>query len=309
MHEQIARVLYYAGVHLLYASLVWIAAWVLTSIPRASAAAKHWIWFATSLNFIVPLAAIFDRLFAPRLSWARPLGFIGGVGLQIAENTVLGSVLAAIWLVGASLMVLRLYARLRTEQRDFRSARTTGRQQTFVAQGVRVIYDQSCQAPAVGGILCPRISLPNGIERVLSAPELNAVLIHEAMHAKRRDNLIRLIHEAGLCFLWFHPLLWIVGHRLALYSELSCDESVILRSRGRELLSALAKLANPESAFLLRSGASSLLSRRLAQLAAPHSRRSSRGAGVLVASVFGAALAGGVWQTVSHTACCFLLRK
>ena len=42
--------------------------------------------------------------------------------------------------------------------------------------------------------------------------------------------------------------------RLALYRELACDESVILRSRGRELLSALAKLANPESTLLLLRG-------------------------------------------------------
>jgi beta-lactamase regulating signal transducer with metallopeptidase domain len=111
-----------------------------------------------------------------------------------------------------------------------------------------------------------------------------------------------------LCLLWFHPLLWTVGNRLAIYRELSCDESVIQRSRGRELLSALAKLANPESAFLLQSRASSLVSRRLAQLAAPQSQHSSR-AGVLIGSLFGATLAGGVWETVSHTACCFLLRK
>jgi hypothetical protein len=81
---------------------------------------KHWIWFATSLNFIVPVGAILDRLFAPYLSGARPLGFIGGVGLQIAESTRLASVLAGVWLVGASLMTLRLYSRLRNERRDLR---------------------------------------------------------------------------------------------------------------------------------------------------------------------------------------------
>jgi hypothetical protein len=50
----------------------------------------------------------------------------------------------------------------------------------------------------------------------------------------------------ALCALWFHPLVWITGSRLALYRELSCDESVIQSGHGRDLVSALAKLANPE---------------------------------------------------------------
>jgi beta-lactamase regulating signal transducer with metallopeptidase domain len=135
------------------------------------------------------------------------------------------------------------------------------------------------------------------------------VLIHEMTHARRRDNLIRLVHEAGLCVLWFHPLVWITGSRLALYRELSCDESVIRRAHGAELVAALAKLANPAETFLLRAGASSLLSHRLARLAAAQPQRTYRVASVLLTMLFGAALIGGAWGTVSHTACCFLLRK
>ena len=117
MHEQIARPLYYLGVHLLYASLVWLAAWLLTSIPRGSATTKHWIWLATSLNFMLPLGALLDKLLARHLTWASPLAFIGGVGLRIAEDAGLASVLGAVWLLGAALMLTRLYLRLRAERR------------------------------------------------------------------------------------------------------------------------------------------------------------------------------------------------
>ena len=41
MHEHIARVMYYFSVHLLYASMVASAAWVLTSILRASATTAY----------------------------------------------------------------------------------------------------------------------------------------------------------------------------------------------------------------------------------------------------------------------------
>jgi beta-lactamase regulating signal transducer with metallopeptidase domain len=286
-----------------------MAAWILTSIPLGSATVKHWIWFATSVNFMLPAGAIVDRLFASHLTWARPLAFIGDAGLQIAENTALGATLAVVWLLGAGLMAARLYARLRTEHRHWRATANDEGPQAFLAHGVLVTLGESCLAPAVHGILRPRISLPGGIGNVLSEPELNAVLIHEVTHARRRDNLIRLLHEAGLCALWFHPLVWIAGSRLALYRELSCDESVTRNAHGGDLVSALAKLASPEKAFLLQAGASSFLEHRLARLNAGKPQTMSRAAGALLTAFFAAALVGGVWLTVAHTACCFLLRK
>ena len=115
--KQIARPLYYLGVHLLYASLVWLAAWILTSIPRGSGTIKHWIWVATSLNFMLPMGAVVDKSLASHLGWASPLGIIGGVGLRIAEDGVLASVLGTVWLLGAALMFMRLCLRLRAERR------------------------------------------------------------------------------------------------------------------------------------------------------------------------------------------------
>jgi beta-lactamase regulating signal transducer with metallopeptidase domain len=160
----------------------------------------------------------------------------------------------------------------------------------------------------VDGVLHPYISLPIGIDRLLSEHELNAVLIHELTHARRRDNLIRLIHEVSLCVLWFHPLVWIAGSRLALYRELSCDESVIQSAHGEELVSALAKLANPEKALLLQASASSFISHRLARLAAPP-QPTYRAASMVLSSVFGAVLLWGICGTVAHTACCFFAKR
>jgi beta-lactamase regulating signal transducer with metallopeptidase domain len=307
MHEQLARPLYYLGVHLLYASLVWLAAWLLTSIPRGSATTKHWIWLATSLNFMVPLGALLDKLFARHLTWASPLAFIGGLGLRIADDAGLVSVLSAVWFLGAALMLTRLGLRLRAE-RHLEDRGGDDRRPAFFAQGVPVRFGRASQAPSVGGLVHPRISLPRGIDRLLNEGELAAVLIHELTHAKRRDNLIRLVHEIGLCVLWFHPLVWVTGARLSLYRELSCDESVIHRDRGRDLVTALAKFANPEQPFLLQAMVSSFLNLRLVRLATPPSQLPGRTASTLLAVTFGAVLMMGVFQTVTHTACCFLTR-
>ncbi len=150
--------------------------------------------------------------------------------------------------------------------------------------------------------------LPHGIDRLLSPPELNAVLIHELTHARRRDNLMRLVFEVGLCALWFHPLVWMTGARLARYRELSCDESVIDSTHGGDLVSALAKLANPQKPLLLRASAASFLSLRLSQLTAAAPRRACSAVNTLLAVMFGAVLLAGVLGTVAHTACCFVVR-
>jgi beta-lactamase regulating signal transducer with metallopeptidase domain len=312
MHEHLAPALYYLEVHLLYASAVWFAAWVLTSFPGASATAKYWIWVATALNFILPLGAVLDQFWASHLSWATPLGVLGDVGLRISRNAPLVAVLCMAWLLGAASMFMRLCLRLRADRRDAQAA--AGRSgldpgPSFLAHGVPVRFADSRRGPAVDGVLRPRILLPNGIDRLLSEPELNAVLIHELTHAKRRDNLIRLIYEVGLCGLWFHPLAWLTGSRLALYRELSCDESVIQSARGGDLVAALEKLANPEEGLLLQATASSFLSHRLARLAAVQPRRARRAASTLLAVVFTAVLLGGVLETVAHTACCFVARR
>ena len=309
MHEHIARAIYYLSVHLLYASIVGAAAWVLTTIPGASATTKYWIWVVTALNFVAPIGALIDKLWAPHLSWATPLGVIGGPIWTMTEGRT-AVVVAGIWVAGALAMLLRLISRLRRERREDETKAGLKERAIadFVADGIPVSFGNGHPVPAVRGVLYPHISLPIGIDRLLDERELNAVLLHELAHARRRDNLIRLLYEGALCALWFHPLIWLAGMRMALYRELSCDESVIQRAHGEALVSALAKLAVPEPAPFLQATVSSHLSHRLARLAAS-TPSTHRAASLLLTTLFAVAVAAGVFGTIAHTACCFLLKR
>ncbi|HWO27166.1 MAG TPA: hypothetical protein VNO32_00040, partial [Candidatus Acidoferrum sp.] len=117
VHEHIARAMYYFSVHLLFASIVASAAWVLTSFLRASATTKYWIWVATAFNFVLPLGALIDRLWAPHLTWAKPLGAIGDPVWDMTQGRT-AVILGVIWMTGGFSMLSRFISRIRRERRE-----------------------------------------------------------------------------------------------------------------------------------------------------------------------------------------------
>jgi len=302
MHEHVGPVVYYLEVHFLYASIVCLSAWVLTSVWNGSATWKYWIWVATLLNFILPFGGFVDRFGASSVSWATQLPGLDEIGMGISRHLAAGGVLLAVWLCGAVFMAARLIVRVQNDRRD---AGTAGPTPSFLTQGVPVRLSATGQEPSVDGLLRPYISLPLRVERLLSKKELDAVLIHEITHARRRDNLIGLLYEVALCGLWFHPLVWLTGFRLAIFRELSCDDSVIARSRGADLVAAMAKLAAPGKPNSLRAGAATLFSHRLRRLTALQPERMSRVADSLLIVIFSTVFLACALETIAHTGSCF----
>jgi len=245
---------------LLYASIVAGVAWALTSLRGVSATTKYWIWVVSSLNFALPLAFVSWRFWPRRATVGLlPHAFLA-TGLNVRVRTL--EVLWVTWAIGAVVMIVRLVLRIRDERRRERLV------------------------PAVEGLLRPRIHVPHGIDAILTTEELQAVILHEERHARRRDNLIRLGYELALCAAWFHPLVWFAGRRLALYRELSCDEWVARKARAAELIGALAKLAEPAGAPLLQSSSASFIGDRLTRLTQPPARRIGSAILAIAFSVF-----------------------
>src|SRR5215472_7880141 len=109
--------MYYLSVHLLFASIVASAAWALTSILRASATTKYWVWVAAAFNFALPSGALIDKLWAPHLTWARPLGAIGGPVWDMTQGRT-AVILGLVWVTGGFFMFGRLISRILTERRE-----------------------------------------------------------------------------------------------------------------------------------------------------------------------------------------------
>lgn len=302
MNDHLAPVTYFLLVHLLCDSLVCLGAWLLSSPRAVSASTKYWIWLLASLNFALPIGGFIDRFGAAEIAGASQLNLLAASALGIVRHGALSAILAGVWALGTATMIMRLCGRIRAGQ--CAGAAAGGERREIRLQGVAVHFSSTHRGPLVEGLIRTRIRLPAGIEHLLTAAEFAAVLRHELTHAKRRDNLLQLAHELVLCVLWFHPLVWLAGARLALYRELSCDDAAMRAASGRHLIGALTKLACPERSSPLRAAAASQVGPRLQRLMAPLPVSAPLNA--LTVGTFALLLLGGIGLTIAHTACCLV---
>ena len=77
--------------------------------------------------------------------------------------------------------------------------------------------------PFVMGIIHPRIYLPEGLD----GQEQEYIILHEKLHIRRLDNIVKPVAFAALCIHWFNPLVWIAFFLFCKDMEMSCDEAVI----------------------------------------------------------------------------------
>ncbi len=96
-----------------------------------------------------------------------------------------------------------------------------------------IYLTEQLEIPFVLGIIHPKIYLPVG----LSVDEKNYIILHEQVHIKRYDHIIRLISFIVVCIHWFNPLVWIVFFMAGKDMEMSCDEAVI-KSLGNDIKKA-----------------------------------------------------------------------
>jgi beta-lactamase regulating signal transducer with metallopeptidase domain len=87
-------------------------------------------------------------------------------------------------------------------------------------------------SPAVYGLFRPVILLPRALAEKLSATQLRAVLLHEAMHLRRGDVWVNCAQTLLQIAYWWHPLLWLANARIRRLREEAVDDAVMLALRG-----------------------------------------------------------------------------
>jgi uncharacterized repeat protein (TIGR02543 family) len=87
--------------------------------------------------------------------------------------------------------------------------------------------------PMLVGLVRPMIILP---DKEYTETELRSVLLHELIHLRRRDIVVKWLSFAACALHWFNPLVWLAKGEIDRACELSCDAAVIrdMNDNGRK---------------------------------------------------------------------------
>ncbi|MGE0393493.1 MAG: TIGR03435 family protein [Vicinamibacterales bacterium] len=260
--------LHLIGDHLWQSTVCVGVAWLLTlALRKNHAGIRFWVWFAASMKFLVPFAALVA--IGTALPW-KPAPIATNSPIEMFElvsqpfstgvttpataapqpeaswtrETLTAVGLGALWAMGTLAVVRAWLARWRRIRAAVAAATADvdSREQLLLARlanerglGVPELRRSAgAVEPAVVGIRRPVLLWPAGISSRLTDAQVEAILSHELAHIARRDNLLALLHMGVQALFWFHPLVWIIGTRLVHERERACDEDVVLRSGHRE---------------------------------------------------------------------------
>ena len=135
---------------------------------------------------------------------------------------------AYIWMLGMIILLVYSFVSILVLRRQLKAARLIEKN-IFEATGL--------QTPFVLGLIRPKIYLPVG----LKDDERDYILLHEQIHIRRKDHIIKMLSFFVLCIHWFNPLVWVAYLIMSIDMELSCDERV-LKEMNEEIKKPYANL-------------------------------------------------------------------
>ncbi|HEX3747338.1 MAG TPA: M56 family metallopeptidase [Bryobacteraceae bacterium] len=206
----------------------------------------------------------------------------------------------AVWLLGASLLSLRMLggwimaARLRRQQVRVAPEEWTLkvdklRQQLGVLRSVGLRVSSRVQSPLALGAWRPLILVPVGMLAGLPAEQVEALLVHELAHIRRHDYLVNLLQSVAEALLFYHPAVWWVSGHIRAEREHCCDDAAVAISGDVVgYVNALAELAAGGTTPLAVAANGGSLSERIARLLGGP-RPAARKRGGLLAAVLVAA--------------------
>ncbi|KYG83771.1 M56 family metallopeptidase [Roseivirga echinicomitans] len=100
----------------------------------------------------------------------------------------------------------------------------------------KVLLKQSerVSSPLVMGVIKPVIIFPMGLIQALPTDEIEAILVHELAHIKRKDFLINIVINLLQVVYFFHPAFWWLKTQLDAEREFHCDD-IALNQLGKKL--------------------------------------------------------------------------
>lgn len=209
-----------------------------------SAAFRHRL-----LLWVMTLLAVLPMLCALLPSLPLPIGLPNSIrapealvtAYQVSSTVVPTSTYharnwpAILWLAGAIVASLPLLAGALSARRLVRQAlpfpasclrdARTGIP-VLLLGGADILISRELSVPLTCGFWRPKILLPVAAKGWTSA-RLEAVLLHEFAHVRRRDVAAQVMVHLVAALWWFQPLVWIARRQLRAESELACDAEAL----------------------------------------------------------------------------------
>lgn len=234
------QVLLWMGEAFAASSLIVALAWL--AAARKTASQRHLVWLAgfVALAALPVLAIVVPSQFTYRLPGpVIPVtqGFDPAIVAATApapepahftlDMTTVITALIALWLLGVMLIALRgLLAAFALY--NLRRNSVPHRFGHLAIDGPRceLRLSQDDCGPMTWGVFHPVVLLPAEAEEWPRA-RLEAVLLHELAHVRRKDSLTQLISLAISALYWPNPLVWLAAARLRREAETAADDAVI----------------------------------------------------------------------------------
>jgi len=147
----------------------------------------------------------------------------------------------------------------------------------------RIVDSALVDVPSVIGTIRPVVLLPVAALTNLTPGQIEALLVHELAHIRRRDYAINIAQTVAEALLFFHPAVWWVSARIREEREHCCDDiAVEVCAEPVVYASALAELASWRTRELIlpigaADGALLARVRRILQTPEAHAQRAGSG--------------------------------
>jgi bla regulator protein BlaR1 len=281
--------------NVLLALVLALAAWVAQRLARPAIA--HVLWVLVLVKLVTPPLVNVPLGESPG-SLACTLGTCGCDHHSLTQSLVrdtLPWVLLGGWAVGAGATVWVAWCRWVLFRRL--TAHASPAPAEWQSLAARLASELSIRCPpeilvvpgrlpplVIPGLLRSRMLLPMDLLGGLNPSQRVALLLHELVHIKRGDHLVRLLEFAVRVAFWWLPIVGLIGRQLRACEETCCDAAVVAqlpesRRDYAALLLDVIDFATPEEHAVVQAtamGAANDLEQRLRAIlgAAPRTRRS-----------------------------------
>lgn len=294
----LVQALYLTLVHSLWQGLLLAAVTglIILGTKHASAARRYNLLTAALLLFITGSVITFIRSWAPQEieKVTTAAAAYGGTGLAATPAAITGETgwvqglidfcnrnagnIVLLWLAIVGIRSLSLIAGVRSLRRlrysaDFGVEPVWAHvvrdlaNRTGVRQVVHLAESAAIKVPMVMGHFKPLILVPVGLMMALPMAEIEAILLHELAHIRRRDYLVNLLQRFTETLFFFNPAVWWLSSLMRAEREHCCDDITLTQvDNKKHYINALVScqeymLPSTAYAVALSGGKSNLLHR------------------------------------------------